>query len=67
MNARDVVQGPAQRPAEAGGIVGALALLVAHLLGLDDPDVIVSLAVVFGFVPTGITWIVTLVRGSRQG
>lgn len=54
------------RPAESGGIAGAVALLIAHLLGVNDPATIVALAVVVGFIPAAITWIVVLVRGSRD-
>lgn len=53
-------------PAEIGGVAGSVALLIAHLLGLTDPGLIVSLAVVVGFIPAAITWAVNLVRG-RQG
>lgn len=58
---------PAQRPAEYAGVAGALALLVAHSLGVTDGDVITSLAVVIGFIPAVVTWIVTLVRKPRPG
>jgi hypothetical protein len=51
------------RPAETGGVASALALLVAHLLGVSDATVIVALGVVVGFVPAAITWAVVLVRG----
>lgn len=49
-----------RRPAETGGVAAAIALLVAHLLGVDDATVIVALAVVVGFVPAAITWLVVL-------
>lgn len=49
---------PASRPAETGGIAAALAVLVAHLFGLDDADLIVALAVVIGGIPAVITGIV---------
>lgn len=51
-----------RRPAETGGVAGAIALLVAHLLGVDDATVIVALAVVVGFVPAAITWLVVLLH-----
>jgi hypothetical protein len=54
-----------QRPAEIGGVAGALALLVARTAGLGDPNLIVALATVIGFAPTGITWLIELVRGGR--
>ena len=53
-----------QRPAESGGVAGALALLVAHLFGVNDATVIVSLAVVVGFVPAAITWLIVTFKGK---
>lgn len=53
-------------PAETGGVAGAVALLVAHILGLNDASLIVALAVVAGFVPAAITWTVNLVRGRQE-
>lgn len=50
------------RPAESFGVAGALSLLIARLLGVDDPDVIVSLAVVIGFLPAAVTWLVERFR-----
>lgn len=55
------------RPSEVGGVAGAIALLVAHFAGLTDPNVIVWLAVVIGFTPAAITWLVTLLRGHSGG
>jgi hypothetical protein len=52
------------RPAETGGVAGALALLVARAAGLSDPNLIVALATVIGFAPAGITWVVGLIRGA---
>lgn len=46
------------RPAETGGVAAAIALLIAHLLGVDDATTITALAVVIGFVPAAITWVV---------
>jgi hypothetical protein len=51
-----------RRPAETAGIASALAVLVAKLLGVDDSDVIVALAVVIGFIPAAITFVVELTR-----
>lgn len=45
-----------KRPAETAGVASALALLVGRLLGVDDPDTIVALAIVIGFVPAAVTW-----------
>jgi hypothetical protein len=52
------------RPAETGGIAGALAVLIAHAFGLNDPDVIVALIVVIGAIPTLITAIVAYRHGA---
>lgn len=52
------------RPAETGSVAGFAALLIARALGLDDPDTIIELAGVIAFLPAGITWLVTLIRGS---
>jgi len=46
------------RPAETGGVAAALALLVAHLVGVTDATTVTALAVVVGFVPAAITWLV---------
>lgn len=54
------------RPAETGGVAGALAYLIAYFAGLHDEGVLVALGVVLGFVPAGITWTVELVRGQRS-
>lgn len=54
------------RPAETGGVAGALALLIAHLLGVNDTTTIISIAVILGFVPAGITWLVVLIRGKGK-
>lgn len=43
-------------------MAGAVALLLAHALGVTDPDVYLALGVVVGFVPAAVTWIVTLAR-----
>lgn len=51
-----------RRPAEAGGVAGAVGLLVGYLAGIDDPAVIVALGVVVGFVPAAITWLRATMR-----
>lgn len=56
---------PTNRPAEVGGVAGGIALLVAHLLGVNDVSTVVALGTVIGFVPAAITWIVTLIRGKK--
>ncbi len=45
-------------------MAGALALLIAHTAGLEDPNLIVALASVIGFAPAAITWLVELVEDS---
>lgn len=57
------VNGTAQRrPAEASGIAGSMAILIARAAGVTDPNVYVALATVLGFVPTAVTWLVLLLR-----
>lgn len=55
---------PAARPAETTTAAGALAVLVAYNLGLDDPQVVVSLAVVLGALPGIVT---AVVEWRRRG
>lgn len=55
-----------RRPAEAGGLAGAVTLLIVRAVGVTDPDVIVSVGVVLGAVPTMITWLVGVWR-RRNG
>lgn len=56
----------ANRPAESGGIAGAFALLICHLFGVDDPDVLVAIGLVIGFIPAAITWLVVTIRQARS-
>mgnify|MGYP001617839122 CR=1 FL=1 len=51
----------ATRPAEIGGISGSIGLLIAKAAGVDDPDTIVAIGVVIGFIPALVTYIVNLV------
>jgi hypothetical protein len=53
---------PQKRPAELGGVAGAVAILLAWALGVDNPAIIAALGVVVGFVPAAITWTVATVR-----
>lgn len=53
---------PTNRPAETGGVAAAAALLVARALGVDDAGTITAIAVVIGFVPAAITWLVVTLR-----
>lgn len=54
-----------RRPAESAGIAGYIALLTTRALGVKDPDVIIAIAGLVAFAPTGVTWIVELVRRPR--
>jgi len=52
-----------KRPAEAGtGLAAATAALIAYFAHITDPAVVAALIIVVGAVPTGITWIVNLIR-----
>lgn len=53
-----------KRPAETAGVASAAALLIARLAGIDDPDTIVALGIVVGFIPAGVTWLVETFRPS---
>jgi hypothetical protein len=56
-----------RRPAEtATGVAGAIAALIIAIFGISDPAIIAPLAVIIGFIPTAITWIVDLVVKTRQ-
>lgn len=53
-----------RRPAETGGVVaGAVAALIAKLVGIDDADTVIYLTIIVGFVPAAITWLVVTIRG----
>ena len=56
---------PGRRPAETTAAASAIALLICKAFGLDDPDVLVALAVVIGFIPTLVTTVVEW-RRSRS-
>lgn len=56
---------PKQRPAEWTGVAGAIALLIARVLGVTDADTIVALGAVIGFLPAGVTWLVSIVRNGK--
>lgn len=53
----------ARRPAETGGVGLAAAVLAAYAFGLDE-SIVAPLAIVVGFVPAAITWLVATVRGG---
>lgn len=56
----------AARPAEIGGISGAVGLLIARLAGISDPDTIVAIGAVVGFIPAAITYLVSVIRTLHQ-
>jgi hypothetical protein len=50
-------------PAEtAMPIATVLAALIAKLVGVEDTDTILYLALALSFVPAAVTWVVNLVR-----
>lgn len=51
------------RPAEtASPIATAVAALFAKLLGVEDADTVIYLALVLSFVPAAVTWLVVTLR-----
>lgn len=54
------------RPAETGGAGAAIAVLLCHVFGVNDPSVLAALAVVVGFIPAAITWAVSVFRKPAQ-
>lgn len=52
-----------RRPAESGGVGAAAALLIGKVAGIDDPDTLTAIGVLAGVLPSGITWLVTTIRG----
>lgn len=54
-----------ERPAEVSTGAAALAVLIAYFAGLDDPEVLVALAVVIGLVPASVTWLVNTLRRNQ--
>jgi hypothetical protein len=57
---------PSRRPAETGGVAGAVAFLILAALGVDNPAVLIALGLVVGAVPAAITWAVELARRSPE-
>lgn len=53
-----------ERPAETGGVSGSVVLIVGRAAGITDPDVLVAMGVIVGFIPAGITWLVGTIRGA---
>lgn len=54
------------RPAETGGVAGAVAFLICYFAGVHDAGVLTALGVVLGFLPAAITWMVGLVKGKSS-
>ncbi len=54
-----------RRPAESAGVAGSIALLVARIFGVKDPDTILAGAVVIGWLPAAVTWLNGLHKGER--
>ena len=55
-----------QHPAEtAMPLATALAALICSLLGVEDTDTILYLAIVLSFVPAVVTWIVDRVEAKQ--
>ena len=52
------------RPAEIGGIAGAIAFLIARLVGVKDATTVTAIGTVVGFVPAAITWLVVKIKGN---
>lgn len=64
MNPKQLVT---DHPAEtAGPLAMALAVLIADLIGVDDATTLTSLAIVFSFVPSVVTWIVNMRRKPQD-
>ena len=47
-----------RRPAEKAGAVGSLALIVARLAGVQDPDALAAIGVAAGALPSVVTFLV---------
>jgi hypothetical protein len=56
-----------RRPAETAGAGGTIALLVAYVLGVTDPDTVVCLAAAVGLVPAAVTLLVSSEVGGVRG
>ena len=47
------------RPAESTAGVGSIALLIAVLLGVDDPNTVAVMGAVVGLIPAAVTLLVS--------
>lgn len=59
------VNGAKSHPAETLSLAAAIAVLIVHLLGVTDPDVLAALVVVVGGIPAVVTGAVGLLRRGR--
>jgi len=57
-----------ERPAESAmPIATVLAALLARLIGVEDTDTILYLALALSFVPAAVTWTVELIKRKSDG
>lgn len=57
-----------ERPAESAmPIATVLAALLARILGVEDTDTILYMALALSFVPAAVTWVVELTRRKSNG
>jgi hypothetical protein len=54
-----------KRPTETLTAVGALAVVLARVFGVDNDNTMTALTVLIGFLPAGITWLVNLISSTR--
>lgn len=54
-----------KHPAETSSGAGAVALVVAYLLGVDDPEALVALGAALGLIPAAVTLLVA--NGGVRG
>ena len=60
------MNGATRHPAEAAGLASAVAVLIVHVLGVADPDVLAALVIVVGAVPAAVTFVVGLFRRRQE-
>ena len=54
------------RPAESAmPIATVLAALIAKLIGVEDTDTILYIALALSFVPAAVTWVVELMKRDK--
>lgn len=54
-----------KRPAESAGATGGIALIIARVAGVKDPDVLVALGALVGLIPSAVTLLVA--NGGVRG